>query len=106
MSSEETAKKYIKNRLDDIMTLLHEVASGNFDHKIDLGDEEDEGQDHRDGQPRVPPLLELGVLVEARQPHAKDPVEDVADVEVVLAHRRPHPRTPTLRPREPCAASR
>ena len=42
MSSEETAKKYIKNRLDDIMTLLHEVASGNFDHKIDLGDEEDE----------------------------------------------------------------
>ncbi len=42
MSLEETAKKYLKNRLDDIMKLLHEVAVGNFDHKLEIGEEEDE----------------------------------------------------------------
>lgn len=42
MPSEETAKKYLKNRLDDIMLLLHEVASGNFDHQLEVGEHEDE----------------------------------------------------------------
>ena len=42
MSSEETTKKQLKDRIDDIMRLLYEVAAGNFDHDINIDSTEDE----------------------------------------------------------------